>query len=125
MIMTNVAENSIGGLPDSLRTAQAAIHLPEVQEMLRKLSQHNLGIYMPHMHDQHTGAFQRLADEIGQVESGLAVSFRQSKEVASQADRFLPIGWCWRGGAMTVTAACEMIEDANADNPKHNMPPQR
>ena len=96
-------------LPPALRTGQAAIHLPEVQAMLRRLSAYELGIFMPHRHDERTGEFQPLPDDIVQVESDLEVSFQPLAKIAMQADRFLPVGWLWRGGAPTVAAACEMV----------------
>jgi hypothetical protein len=113
MIMTiaNVSQEAARGLPQALRTAQEAIHLPEVQEMLRRLSVYNLGVCMPHMHDERTGGFQPLADEVMQVESGLAVSFRPADEIAGQADRFLPVGWFWRAGESTPSAVCEMVRE--------------
>ena len=109
MTTANVLLGGASGLPQALKTAQEAIHLPEVQEMLRRLSEYKLGIFMPHMHDGETGAFQPLPDEVMQVESGSAVSFLLAEEIASQADRFLPVGWFWRAGAPTPAAACEMV----------------
>ena len=108
MTVANVSLGSVCGLPQSLKTAQAAIHFPEVQEMLRRLSEYKLGIFMPHMHDEHTGEFQPLPDEVMQVESGLKVSFLPVEEIANQTDRFLPVAWLWRAGASTPVAACEM-----------------
>ena len=109
MTIANVSQERVGGLPQALRTAQEAIHLPEVQEMLRRLSEYKLGIFMPHLHDEKTGEFQPLPDEVVQVESGLEVSFQPTEEIANQADRFLPVGWFWRAGASTPSAVCEMI----------------
>ena len=111
MTIANVSQGSAGGLPPALRAAQEAIHLPEVQEMMRKLSAYKLGIFMPHMHDEQTGDFQPLADEVIQVESGLEVSFQPMEEIANQTDRFLPVGWFWRAGASTPSAVCEMVWD--------------
>ena len=126
MAFAKLARESVGGLPQSLRTAQAAIHLPEVQEMLRKLSEFGLGISMPHMHGRQAGDFQPLPDEIMQVESGLEVSFRPTQEIANRKDRFLPVGWVWRAGASTPVAACEMVweegQGATRRNVKHKMP---
>jgi hypothetical protein len=125
MTVANVSQGSTLGLPQGLRTAQAAIHLPEVQEMLCRLSAYNLGIFMPHMHDEQTGDFQPLPDNLMQVESGLEVSFRPMEEIADQTDRFLPVAWCWRAGASTPAAACEMIwEEGRGDTEgdvKHTM----
>ena len=111
MTIANVSQGSVSGLPQALRAAQEAIHLPEVQEMLRRLSEYKLGIFMPHMHDEQTGAFQPLPDEVMQVESGLEVSFQAAEEIANQSDRFLPVGWFWRAGASTPSAVCEMVWD--------------
>jgi hypothetical protein len=92
-MITNVSQGNARGLPPALRTAQDAIHLPDVQEMLRRLSAYQLGIFMPHIHDNHTGEFQPLPDAIMQVESGLVVSFQPTADIANQTDRFLPVSW--------------------------------
>ena len=121
MTIATVSERSALGLPHTLRTAQEAINLPEVQEMLRRLSEFKLGIFMPHMHDEHTGEFHPLPDDVTQVESSLEVSFQRTEQISSQADRFLPVGWCWRAGAATVSAVCEMVQDETVGNTKHKM----
>ena len=128
MKIANASQSSAFGLPQALKTAQDAIRLPEVQQMLRRLSEYNLGIFMPHMHDEQTGEFRPLPDEIMQVESGLGVSFQPTEEIANDADRFLPVGWSWRAGASAPTAACEMVwEETPGDtvrSAKHEMPPK-
>ena len=114
------------GLPQGLRTAHEAMQLPEVQEMLRRLSEHKLGIFMPHMHDEQTGEFQLLPHDVVQVESGLEVSFRPMEDIAGQTERFLPVGWLWRNGAAAPVAACEMVSGDGPDDKgryvKHKMP---
>ena len=126
MTIANVSQGSTSGLPQALRTAQAAMHFPEVQEMLRKLSEYKLGIFMPHMHDEETGEFQPLPAEVMQVESGLVVSFQPTEEIANQTDRFLPVGWLWRAGASTPLAVCEMVSEERPGDTaryvKHKMP---
>ena len=125
MTIANVSQGSARCLPQALRTAQEAIHLPEVQQMLRRLSEYQLGIFMPHMHDEETGKFQPLPDEVMQVESGFVVSFQPTEEIANQTDRFLPVGWFWRAGASTPSAVCEMVWDEIAGDteryPQHKM----
>jgi hypothetical protein len=129
MTMANVSQGSARGLPQALRTAQEAIHLPEIQEMLRRLSAYKLGIFMPHMHDEQTGEFHPLPDGVTQVESGLEVSFKPTQEIANQTDRFLPVGWFWRAGASTPVAACEMVGEGGPGDTerrvKHKMPPPK
>ena len=126
MTTTPISRNTAQGLPPGLRSAQAAVQGPEVQEMLRRLSGYGLGIFMPHMHDERTGDFLSLPDDVTQVEAGLEVSFQPAAEIANQADRFLPVAWLWRPGAVTVAAACEMVEPESPedDEPrvKHKMP---
>jgi hypothetical protein len=116
MTTLNVAQGNDGSLPQALVTAQAAIHLPEVQEMLRRLAEYKLGIFMPHMHSEHSGEFQLLPDNIIQVESGLEVSFQPLDELTNRTDRFLPVGWGWRAGASIPLAVCEMVREGTADD---------
>ena len=111
MTAMNVSKGNTSGLPQALRTAQEAIHLPEVQEMLRKLSEYRLGICMPHMHDEQTGQFRPLPDDLMQVESGMEVSFQPMEEIANETDRFLPVGWRWSAGVPTPFSACEMVRE--------------
>ena len=129
MNVTNYSQRNACSLPSELRTAQEAIQLPEVQEMLRKLSGFNLGVFMPHMHDEATGDFKPLADDVVQIESALEVSFKSILAVSDQGERFLPVGWVWRAGASSVSAACEMVfEDGFGDSVcevKHKMPPKK
>lgn len=127
MTVASVSRTSASGLPPALRTAQAAMQLPEVQDMLRRLSAFQLGIFMPHQHDEATGEFLPLPADVMQVESGLAVSFQRLDEIANQTASFLPVGWLWRAGASTVAAACEMVdaggpEDETEQPVKHKMP---
>ena len=126
MTIANVSEGRTRGLTQALRTAQEAIHLPEVQEMLRRLSEYQLGIFMPHAHDEKTGEFRPLPDEVTQVESGLVVSFQPTEEIANHSDRFLPVGWVWRAGASTPLAVCEMVWEETPGEAeryvKHTMP---
>jgi hypothetical protein len=94
--------------------------------MLRRLSEFRLGIFMPHMHDEKTGEFQALPDEVLQVEAGLAVSFQPIEKIADQMDRFLPVGWVWRVGASMPSSVCEMAPDEPQEDEKrsakHTMP---
>ena len=119
--MTSMTSASISrfatyGLPPALKSAQAAMQLPEVQDMLRRLSAHRLGIFMPHQHDDGTGEFQPLPDDVMQVESGLTVSFERLDEIARRTESFLPVAWLWRAGASTVAAVCEMADQEGPED---------
>ena len=110
MTVASVSRISASSPPPTLRAAQAAMQLPEVQDMLRRLSAFDLSLFMPHQTDEATGEFLPLHGDVMQVESGLAVSFPRLDEVANGARSFLPVGWFWRAGASTVAAACEMAD---------------
>ena len=66
---------------------------------------------MPHRHNEQTGEFELLPDEVVQVETGLEVSFQPMQEIANQIERYLPVGWLWRAGASTPVAVCEMVRE--------------
>lgn len=124
MMTSHLSEATARGLPPRIRAAQAAIHFPEVQEMLRRLSEYDLGICMPHLHDELTGTFAPLPTGFIQVESGLKVSFEAAGNVAERAEPFMPVGWEWRGGEAAPVAACEMVSAADTGGPddvKHKM----
>ena len=121
MTTATISQASAIDLPDALRLSQEAIHFPEVQEMLRRLSEYQLGIFMPHMHDEKTGEFKMLPDDVMQVESGLEVTFKRTEEIASRADRFLPVGWIWRAGASTPASTCEMVWDEGQGDTKREV----
>ena len=87
--MTIASQGSARDLPQALKIAQEAMLLPDVQEMLRKLSDYQLGIFMPHMHGEASGEFQPLPEGILQVESGLEVSSLTADAIVSQTNRFL------------------------------------
>ncbi len=127
MTTATATQRNTRGLPPSLRTAQAAMQSADVQEMLRRLSAHGLGICMPHMHHEVTGEFQPLAHQLLQVESGLAVSFQPVTEIAKRAGHFMPVAWVWRDGMPMPSAVCEMVNDGDAPDEeeppvKHKMP---
>jgi len=127
MTIATVSQGDLRDLPQALRTAQEAIRLPEVQAILRRLSEYKLGIFMPHMHDERTGDFQALPDEVVQVEAGLEVSFQPARDLEDQEDRFLPVGWIWRSGTSTPVSVCEMISEGGSGDKelstKHKMKP--
>ena len=126
MTTANLSQSRTFGMPSALRRAQAAIHLPEVQAMLQRLSQFDLGIFIPHQHDERTGDFEQLPDDVMQVETGCKVSFQNTQEIVNQGGRFLTVAWRWRAGASSPASACEMVVEEGPDDAqravKHKMP---
>ena len=128
MTAANLSQAGSRAMPPALRRAQSAIHLPEVQAMLQRLSEYDLGIFMPHQHDERTGEFQPLPDAVMQVESGCKVSFQPMDGIVNRTDRFLPVAWRWRAGASTPASVCEMVFEEGRGRTqrsvKHKMPDQ-
>lgn len=126
MTIIQTPQDDTATLPPGLQTAHEAIRRPEVQDMIRRLAEYNLGVFMPHMHDQQTGEFRTLPDELTQVEAGLETSFHPAAELGRDTERFLAVGWVWRAGAVTASAVCEMATAGGgygADRTvKHKMP---
>ena len=94
------------------------INLPEVQEIMCKLSAYNLGIYMPHMHDEKTGAFQVLPAGMTQVEDNLRVSFQPVDHPDEPGRAFVPVAWFWRDGptpGIKCTSRCLTVHHAPVD----------
>lgn len=106
MSVATVTRDELKGLPDPLVLAQQSIHLPEVQEMLKRLSAYNLGICMPHMHNDDTGGFEALPDDVVQVEDAMEVTFRPRD--AEARPYIVPVGWAWRENARSVKEMCIM-----------------
>ncbi len=75
--------------------------------MIRRLGAYNLGVCLPHSHDDETGAFSELPDDVVSVERGQRVSFQKSVDVADPA-HFVEVGWRWVGDAVTGMMACHM-----------------
>ncbi|HXA18616.1 MAG TPA: hypothetical protein VN380_16600 [Thermoanaerobaculia bacterium] len=85
--------------PPELQLAQDSIHLPEVQEMLHRLSKYNLGIFMPHMHTEESD-FAVLPHGMTQVERDLQVSFMATED--EQLQDAVEVGWFWREGSVEM-----------------------
>lgn len=91
-------------LPTEIQTAIEAVNLPEIQEMLKKLSKYNLGICVPHKHGEITGGFEGLPPNEIQMENNLEVSFMDISEISKiQA---VPVAWRWQEDGINASAMC-------------------
>jgi hypothetical protein len=113
-----ITERQAATLPKELKTAQEAIELPEVQEMMRKLSVYNLGVFMPHMHGDR-GRFQPSSENFVQVEKGLRVSFAPTEEIEKEKDRYIPTGWVWNANLPTPMAVCRSTCEVRPPDTEH------
>jgi hypothetical protein len=91
-------------LPDELRRAQEAIGFPEVQDMLKRLAKYNLGICMPHIHDEERGGFHPLPADTVQLEDDLKVRFVKRDE--AERIKAVPVGWQWHDDGVNAMAVC-------------------
>jgi hypothetical protein len=87
-------------------SAAAAVALPEVQELIKKLAQYNLGAYALHMHDAN-GTVQTLPPSTIVVEKDAQISFVDEGSIsATQRDGLAPVGWRYSNGELRVFARC-------------------
>ena len=82
-----------------------SIQEPEVQEMLKRLSNYGLGVFMPHMHAE-SGAFVELPRGMVQVEDNLRVSFKPRSEASGSA-----VGWVWDSETMVAEVCRVCVPD--------------
>ena len=91
-------------LPEELESAIAAIDLPEVQAMMKKLARFNLGVCLPHKHAEETGDFILLPDDEIQMEDDLHVTFLDRASAAQQ--KAIPVAWRWKDDGVSASAVC-------------------
>ena len=99
-----LSKSVLENLPAQLKVAQESINNPDVQEMIKKLATFNLGVFMPHQHNQESGNFEVLEDGMMQMENDLQVSFLSKKE--ANPNTYLPVGWVWQNNGLTESATC-------------------
>ena len=104
-------------IDSGLATAQRAIELPEVQELVKRLAAYGLGVFMPHMHDE-AGNMLPLPAGMVQVEDELTVSFKPVDQVVETPNvRYLPVGWTW--SELTQQASPQIICRIEKRNGEH------
>jgi hypothetical protein len=94
-------------LSDRMKIAQQAVSLPEIQEISKTLAKFNLGIFMPHMHDDETGQFIDLPDDMMSLESGLKTTFETEAEMRASGQQFVDVGWQWTGEGLDARMGCK------------------
>ena len=87
--------------PDILN-AISSVDLPEVQEMMRRLSQFGLGIMVPHYHTDEEN-FAPLPNGMVQFENDLQVSFKNRSEIG---EHVIPVGWRWKQESVEAIMIC-------------------
>ena len=104
--MMNKQAQAVAQVEDSkVRKAMEAIHNPEVQIMLKKLSEYGLAIAVPHMHDDN-GKFVSLPDSLVSLEKNRKVSFIP-REQAHEHSLEVMWGWDEQHQAPLATCCCQ------------------
>jgi hypothetical protein len=95
---------AIQDLPESMQIAINAIETDEVQQIIKTLSEYNLGVTMPHMH--------RVEGEFSELPVGVIALERQSdfvNESEIDCENTLPVTWRWKNGKVVVAGSCHIL----------------
>ena len=87
-----------------IQRARASIDLPEVREMMKRLSAYNLGVCIPHMHRPDMDFAALPADTVQVEENGYVTWVRRSEMSARRAS--VPVAWRWAGSAVVADIEC-------------------
>lgn len=87
-----------------VEAAIAAVELPEVQEIIRRLSRHHLAVCVPHMHLPEQD-FAVLPRGMLQIEMRCAVTWSARADV-DDPGRMVPVAWRWEGDGVAASATC-------------------
>ena len=92
------------GSPDSLhsevRRAADALNRPEVQDLVKKLSDYGLAVAVPHMHGENGKLVPLPMDRVA-YEDDLRVTFPHRNDSILEAAE--PVMWGWDQTTQTVT----------------------
>lgn len=99
---TNTVANTT--MAPEIEQALNAIDLPEVQDLIRKLGQYNLGVCIPHMHRLEQD-FSVLPSDTVQIEENCKVRWMLRSEL-SETQESVPVAWRWIDDAVHPHAAC-------------------
>ena len=89
------------------------MQLPEVQDLIRKLSLYGLGVCVPHMHREGSNEMLPLPRNMVQTETHLHISFCERDKVDP---RQVPVAWQWDDDLRTIQC-CSSCQPP--DGPHH------
>ena len=111
---TVIATTSIA---PEIQRARDSIDLPEVREIMKRLADFNLGVYIPHMHRPDLD-FATLPPDTVQVEEGRQVRWISRAELESLPNS-IQVAWRWVDNGVTSGAECIQTCSWNADKGTH------
>lgn len=106
-VACNEAPTGSISLSERMVVAQQAVSLPEIQEVAKTLAKYNLGIFMPHMHDEETGQFIDMPDDMMSIEAGLKTTFQTEEEMRASGEQFVDVAWQWTGEGLDARMGCK------------------
>lgn len=89
-----------------IRRGMEAVESPEVQEIIKQLSQYGLAVALPHLHGDN-GNFLPLPSNQVVFESDLRVSFVEKDNPVLESA--IPVMWRW-DGETKVAADCALCD---------------
>jgi len=87
---------------DTLQASLGALELPDVQQAMQLLSQHGLGVFLPHIHTKR--GMEPLPTGSVQLEQGLKVRFVGADD--PDLEQAIPVGWVWDKTSASVVSKC-------------------
>ncbi|MAZ40940.1 hypothetical protein CL654_02390 [bacterium] len=100
------AVSNLHDIHPEIKRGLEAVQTPEVQELMKSLSEHGLAVALPHLHGED-GNFMPLPKGTVSFESGLKVSFVQ--EGSDRLESAIPVMWRWDGETQAV-GNCAMCD---------------
>lgn len=102
------SQNDPHQFPEAFRIAQDAVETEEVKQIIKRLADFNLGVFMPHMHvPGPDGNLDRLAEMPSgtvQVERDLVNTFVPAS--AATDPGLIAVGWRYKDGAIVCSNRC-------------------
>ena len=97
--MIRAKSASAGSIHPDIQRGLDAINLPEVQELVRRVSGYGLAVALPHAHGEK-GNFLPLPKDQVAYEANLHMSFLQNDNPKLKSA--IPVMWRWNDGAKAV-----------------------
>ncbi len=107
--MSTTIANAVVGMKISpeIVKALASIDHPEVQEMIKRLGEFNLGVCLPHMHLPDVD-FATMPTDVVQVEKDCQVSW-VARSALEALPGSVPVAWRWHDDGVHAAAKCSQV----------------
>ena len=114
---TTTSSETTSGMAPEIQRAFASLELQEVQDIMKRLAEFNLGVCVPHMHRADLD-FATLPSDLVQVEENLQVRWVTRDTLASLPNS-VQVAWRWVDNGVSSAAECIKTCSRNEDTGKH------